>query len=112
MDPSIKPSSSEEDLLHDASIYRRIISRLLYLTISRSDITFFVHKLSQFTSKTNKTHLNAVSYLIRYIKGTAGKFFLSRVPDFSIQPCADADWAHVLTLGGLLQGFVFFLVAH
>ena len=47
MDPKIQLNASDGELLLDASIYRCLIDHLLYLTISRLDITFVVHKLSQ-----------------------------------------------------------------
>lgn len=46
MEPTLKLSSTDRDSLPDPSVYRRLIGRLLYLTVSRSDITFVVHKLS------------------------------------------------------------------
>lgn len=53
MDPKVRLSSFEGDLLSDvdASSYRRLIGALLYLTISRPDIIFAVHNLSQFVSQ-------------------------------------------------------------
>ena len=69
MDPTAKLSIYDEDILHDATPYRRLIGRLLYLTISRPDITFVVHKLSQFMAKPTLSHMNAVNYLVRYLKG-------------------------------------------
>ena len=53
----LKLSKDEGKLLDDAGMYRRVIGRLLFLTISRLDITYSVHKLSQFMSKPRKPHL-------------------------------------------------------
>lgn len=65
MDPKAKLSSFEGELLEDASLYHRLVGRLLYLTISRPNITFAIHKLSQFVSQPRQPHLDAVHYLLR-----------------------------------------------
>jgi len=44
MDPSLKLSINDNDPFKDPSICRRLIRRLMYLTIFKSDITFIVHK--------------------------------------------------------------------
>ena len=59
MEASLKLSKDDGELLHDAGMYRRLISRLLFLTITRPNITYSIHKLSQFMSKPRKPHLKA-----------------------------------------------------
>ena len=59
MEVNLKLSKDDGELLHDARMYRMLISRLLFLTISWPDITYFVHRLSQFMSKPRKPHLKA-----------------------------------------------------
>ena len=68
MDPNLKLSSTDGEPLQDISQYRRLVGRLLYLTISRPDIAFAVNKLSQFVSSPQTTHLQAVTHLLRYLK--------------------------------------------
>ena len=48
MDQNLKLSKYEGKELKDPGIYRRLIGRLLYLTITRPNITFVVNKLNQF----------------------------------------------------------------
>jgi len=47
MEPSYPLSESEGSLLLNPGEYRRLIERLLYLTRTRPDVSFAVHKLSQ-----------------------------------------------------------------
>jgi len=50
MEPSYPLSESEGSLLLNPGEYRRLIGRLLYLTHTRSNISFAIRKLSQFIS--------------------------------------------------------------
>ena len=59
MDPNLKLSKHEALLFDDPGQYRRLVGRLLYLSITGPDITFAVHKLSQFMAKPRKPHLEA-----------------------------------------------------
>lgn len=94
MDPHNKLSVSDGPLLTDSSVYRRLIGQLLYLTIFRPDITFVVHKLSQFMAQPRKPHLAAVHYLLRYLKGTVGQgVLLQSSSSFQLRAFTDADWA-------------------
>lgn len=48
MDPNLKLTLLDGESILDPSLYRRLIGRLVYLTISRPGITIVVHKLSQY----------------------------------------------------------------
>ncbi|XP_057744679.1 uncharacterized mitochondrial protein AtMg00810-like [Arachis stenosperma] len=79
---------SDGNLLHDPSTYRCIIGRLMYLIISRPDITYAVFTLSQFLSKLTTIHLIALHHLLKYLKGIMGQGLL-----FSAKSYANIDWA-------------------
>ncbi|MDV3143325.1 MAG: reverse transcriptase domain-containing protein, partial [Sweet potato little leaf phytoplasma] len=70
LDPLLKLQSSDDNLLHDPSVYRRLIGWLIYLTISRRDIMYVVNKLSQFVARPCKIHLDAAHHLLRYLKSS------------------------------------------
>ena len=58
MEQSAKFSSSMGEDVPDSSLYRRLIGKLLlYLTLTRPDICYSVHKLSQFMSSPKVPHL-------------------------------------------------------
>ena len=70
MEINLKLNKDEGELLNDAGMYRRLIGRLLFLTISRPNIIYSVHKLSQFMSKPREPHLKKAYRMIQYLKGT------------------------------------------
>lgn len=72
MDPNFQPSKSDGKSLTDQSQYKRIIWQLLYLTVTHPDITYVVHKLSQFVSNPFIVHLAATQTILRCIKGSSG----------------------------------------
>ena len=49
-----------------------MIDSLLYLTASRPDIIFNMCLCARFQSCPKESHLIAVKYIIRYLKGTTG----------------------------------------
>ena len=92
MEINLKLSKDEGVLLHDAGMYRMLIGRLLFLTITRPDITYSVHRLSQFMSKPRQPHLKAAYRIIQYIKGTAGQgLFFPLNTSLHIKAFVDAD---------------------
>lgn len=90
MDPHLRLFSFDDDLLEDPAICRCLVGRLLYLTISRPDITFAVRKLNQFVSKPCKVHLAAVHDLLRYLKSSPGQGIFLPVQTFRIRAFAEA----------------------
>lgn len=94
MDLRTHLSASDGDLLEDASQYRRLIGRLFYLNLSRPNITYVVHKLSQYVAQPRTTHLEAVYHLLKYLKSAPGQgIFFTASSSLQLKAFCDADWA-------------------
>ena len=71
MESSLKLTANDSSpLLSDPASYRRLIGRLLYLTITRPDLAYAVQALNQFMSNPHSTHLQDAKRVLRYIKAT------------------------------------------
>ena len=110
MDPAVKLSTETGGDFVDAGAYRRLIGRLMYLQITRPDITFAVNKLSQFSSAPRKSHHQALLKVLHYVKGTIGQgLFYSSHAEMQMQAFADSDWGSCQDSRRSTSGFCIFL---
>ncbi|GJS25459.1 uncharacterized mitochondrial protein-like protein [Tanacetum coccineum] len=112
MEPNIKLDKGEDDVRVDASKYRRLVGRLLYLQATRPDLAYSVNVLSQFVSDPRQMHMEAAMRVLRYLKATPGQgIFFPKEGGTDLVAYCDADWmgcsltrrsrtGHVLLLGG------------
>ncbi|CAM8973439.1 unnamed protein product [Rhodiola kirilowii] len=89
-----KLSLSEEPLLSDPLHYRRLVGKLIYMTITRPDLSYRVHILSQYMQQPTTEHLRAAHRVLRYIKGAPVQgLFFSAASNLQLQAFCNADWA-------------------
>jgi hypothetical protein len=53
--------------LEDPTRYRHIVGSLVYLSVTRPDISYFVHILSQFVSVPTQIHYSHLLHVLRYL---------------------------------------------
>ncbi|WJZ91571.1 hypothetical protein VitviT2T_010631 [Vitis vinifera] len=98
------------DLLKNPSIYRRLVGQLIYLTITRPEISYSIHILSQFMQEPRKPHLHAVHHLLRYLKGALGQgLYFPAKGNLLLRGFCDADWARCSITRRSVTGYCIFL---
>ena len=83
----------QKELLDNVGRYKRLVKKLNFLTVTRSNITFTISVVSQPLSAPRTTHLEIVMRILRYLKKSPGRGVLY---SDQIQPSSgfsDADWA-------------------
>ncbi|XP_075658622.1 uncharacterized protein LOC142628397 [Castanea sativa] len=94
MDQTLKLSKFDGELLNDSSRYRRLVGRILYLTITMPNVTFAIHKLSQFMARPRKPHYATALKVLHYLKNEPrrGVFFFAS-SELHVKGFNDANWA-------------------
>ncbi|KAH9793888.1 hypothetical protein KPL71_004697 [Citrus sinensis] len=79
--------------IKDPSHYRSIVGGLQYLVLTRPEIAYSVHKLSQYVASPTLQHLMACKRLLRYLKETQdyGLKFVKE-GELKVTTFTDAEW--------------------
>ncbi|XP_057982216.1 uncharacterized mitochondrial protein AtMg00810-like [Malania oleifera] len=110
MDSNLKLTTSDYDSYEDPSAYRRLVGQLLYLTLTRPDLTFSVQVLSQFLAKPAVSHFKAVIRVLKYLKATPGQgLFFPASSKLQLKPFSDSDWVGCIDTRRSVTGFAIFL---
>ena len=92
------------------SLYRQLVDSLVYLTVTRLDISYAIHQVSQYLSAPRSTHYAAVLRILRYLKDTLFyDLFYSAQSPLVLRAFSDADWAGDPTNCRSTTGYCFLL---
>ena len=93
MEVGLKLSKSENEESVDRIIYRSLVSSLMYLTATRSNLMFAVSMLSRFMESPKKSHWEAGKSVLRYLCGNINKgIHYKSVKDSTLISYCDSDW--------------------
>ncbi|XP_075101963.1 secreted RxLR effector protein 161-like [Nicotiana tabacum] len=114
IDPSIATATcldlDEPGSPMNRTMYRGIISSLLYLTTSRPDIVFSVGLCARFQSSPKESHLKAAKRILRYLKGMQDLvLYYPSGGNFDLIGYADADYTSYLVDRKSAFGMAYFL---
>ncbi|XP_015952544.1 uncharacterized mitochondrial protein AtMg00810-like [Arachis duranensis] len=108
LEPNVRFTHMNGTVLDNPTLYQQLVRGLIYLTVTRPDIAYPVHVLSQFLSapRTNATVLR----ILCYIKGTLFQgLYFSAHSSSSLLAYSDADWAGDPTDRRSTTGYCLFL---
>ncbi|RVW88920.1 Retrovirus-related Pol polyprotein from transposon RE2 [Vitis vinifera] len=110
MESTLKLSANDTNFYEDPSGYRRLIGRLLYLTLTKPDLAYSVQVLNQFLAKPAVSHHQAAIRVLRYLKATPGQgLFFPSSSDFQLKGFSNSDWAGCVDTRRSVTGFAIFL---
>ena len=94
IDNKCKLDTENGEPLKDINQFQRLVGKLIYLTVTRPDISFAVSQISKFMHAPRTPHLAAINRILRYLKRTPGKGVCMKNND-SNEICgySDADYA-------------------
>ncbi|KAK8936826.1 hypothetical protein KSP39_PZI012397 [Platanthera zijinensis] len=107
-------ASDSDHLLQNPEYYRRLVGKLIYLTVTRPDISFAVGLVSRYMHSPRKSHLQAVERILRYLKNAPGQGLVYRTSSFAptLVAYSDADYAGSLDDRRSTSGFCTYLGGH
>ncbi|XP_060675580.1 secreted RxLR effector protein 161-like [Ziziphus jujuba] len=110
MEVNAKLSAYEGKDLEDATMYQQLVGSLIYLTLTRPDISFVVGVVSRYMQSPKKPHLEAVRRILRYVKGTINLGLLyKRGEECKLVGYYDADYAGDHDTRRSTTGYIFSL---
>lgn len=94
--------------IEDPTMYMKMVGSLIYLTLTRPDISFVVGVLSRYMQNPKRPHLNAIRRVLRYVKGSVGQgVMFKRESNSKLMGFCDADYAGDLDGRRSTTGYVF-----
>lgn len=69
MEQNVNLNGDDNLVFLDKRRYRSLVGKLICLTITRPDITFFVSTMGQFMGAPKQIHWEVVHRILRYLKG-------------------------------------------
>lgn len=110
MDSHLKLTPTIGDPLPNPLPYQRLLGQLIYLTITRPDISFTVHTLSQYMNAPTTVHYQAAKRLLRYLAGSPAQgILLASSSAAHLTAYCDSDWASCLATRKSTTGYCILL---
>ena len=91
--PNVRLSTTTGQPLTDIHAYRSLVSALHYLTFTRPDLSFAIHKVYQFMHAPTDIHLTAAKRILRYVRGTLDHGLFYTPGPITLFSFTDTDWA-------------------
>jgi hypothetical protein len=75
IDSKVKLNIEYGKLLEDINQFQRLMEKFIYLTVTRSDISYLVSQISKLMHAPRSSHLEAINWILRHLKGAPVRIF-------------------------------------
>ncbi|XP_070014697.1 uncharacterized mitochondrial protein AtMg00810-like [Nicotiana sylvestris] len=80
--------------MQDPTLYRKLIGKLMYVTITRPDISYVIQTLNQFMQHPKRSHWEVALRVVRYLKNAPSQGVWLKAGAATELSCwCDSDWA-------------------
>jgi hypothetical protein len=94
MELNVHLVATDGEPLEDPTRYRYIVGSLIYLSVTRPDISYSIHFLSQFISAPTQIHYSHLLCVMRYLCETISRrLFFPRSSSLQLHTYCNATWA-------------------
>lgn len=94
----------------DPTLYRSIVGGLQYLSLTRPEVCYSVHKVSQFLHSPTEDNWSSVKRILRYLKETSTHgLLITKSKSTNLNIYSDADWATDTTDRKSITGYAIFM---
>lgn len=110
LETDVKLTPHDGTPLSDATLYRQLVGSLICLTVTRPNIAYAIHLVSQYMTALRTVHYVAMLRILRYIKGIMfHRLHFSANCSLELHAYSDADQDGDPTDRRSTTGFCFFL---
>jgi hypothetical protein len=110
MELNVHLTPTDGEHLEDPTRYRHVVGSLIYLGVTRPNISYYVHILSQFVSTPTQIHYSHLLRVPCYLCGTSThRLFFPRSSSLQLQTHYDATWASDPSNSRSLSAYCVFL---
>ena len=108
LDRNLKVDADSGTIECQPMFYRQLVGSLIYLTITRLDLSYRVGLLSQFMQTPRDIHLGCAKRVLRYVSGTMDYDILYKsATPIRLEGYTDANWVGYKEDRGSTSGFFF-----
>ena len=94
MELNVHLRASDGEPLSDLTRDHHLVGSLVYLVVTRPDISYPIHIPSQFVSSPTSVHYSRLLRVLRYLRGTIShRLFFPRSSSLQLQAYSGATWA-------------------